>query len=284
MNRTIRDLLVVASGLLTTSATALVIWLSLHYFQFAIYSFSYWFIPVGAIFCGVAAGSGYYWSARKLNHKATKLVLANLLSMSVSTYFVVQYLQYYYLDIQGQHVRDLISFPAFLDIVIRRSTIGLAFGPQSGALGVFGYALVLLPIAGFALSGYSLYYQLRFRAYCHHCEAYLEPGMSDSRYAVWGDEMTLLFGALKVLYRDGRFTEAIVFFAAWGQKVPPQNCMLRTDIVVCPCPKCGGQWIQFQGYGLANDEYRPHGDWYVAGFSPTPLVRQPPPPTSLAPA
>lgn len=88
MNRTIRDLLIVGAGLCTSAAAALVIWLCLHFFGFAIYSLSYFFIPIGAIGCGIAAGSGYYFAAKKLNHKATTLVMANLLSMSVSTYFL----------------------------------------------------------------------------------------------------------------------------------------------------------------------------------------------------
>lgn len=93
MDHTVRDSLVVAAGLCTSILTTFVLWLCLHYFHFAIYGFSYWFVPIGAVLCGVTAGSGYYWAALKLHRKATALILANLLCMAVSTYFVVHYLQ-----------------------------------------------------------------------------------------------------------------------------------------------------------------------------------------------
>jgi len=274
MNRTLRDLLIVAAGFATSAATTLVIWLCLHFLHFAIYSFSYWFIPIGAIICGMAAGSGYYFAAQELNHKATRLVLANLLSMSVATFFVVQYLNYYYLDVNGQYVRDALSFPVFLDIVIRHSTVGLAFGPQSGALGVFGYLLVLLPIGGFAIGGWFLYSRLQVLPWCERCGIYLQPALLDARYASVRDEMSLLFGALKELYRQGKIAEAVNLFSKWGLDTPPSGCRLTTDIVMCPCPKCGGQWVHFQGKRLGRDDYHAVPAWYVSGFSPTPVIRQ----------
>jgi hypothetical protein len=273
MNHTLRDLLIVAAGLCTSVITTVVIWLSLHYLHFSVYGFSYWFIPVGAVLCGVAAGSGYYWASMKLHRKATALVLANLLSMAVSTYFVVQYLQYYAIAVNGQPARDLVSFPAFLDLVIRNQKLGLMMtGLDTGALGVFGYVLVLVQIGGFAYGGFYLFSKLRVRAYCDRCEALLEPSMVDSRYAVATQEMSQLFDVLKKLYRIGKIGEAIAFFAQWGLAVPPRNCRLATDIVVCCCSNCGGQWIQFQGRKLINNDYRNVGSWYVTGFAARPVI------------
>lgn len=93
------------------------------------------------------AGSGYYWAAMKSHRKATALVLANLLSMAVSTYFVVQYLQYYEMAVNGQHVRDLVFFSTFLDLAIRNQKLGLfmATGLDTGAL---ARCLWLCPGAG----------------------------------------------------------------------------------------------------------------------------------------
>ena len=125
MSHTVRDLLIVTAELCTGIITTAAIWLSLHYLHFSVYGFSYWFIPIGAVLCGVGAGSGYYWAAMKLHRKATALVLANLLSMTVSTYFVVQYLQYYEMTVNGKHVRDLVFFPTFLDLAIRNQKLGL---------------------------------------------------------------------------------------------------------------------------------------------------------------
>jgi hypothetical protein len=272
MNRTVRDLLVAGAGLCTSAATALLIWLCLHFFGFAVYSLSYLFIPVGAIGCGIAAGSGYYFAARKLNHKATTLVMANLISMSISTYFVVQYIEYSYLEVKGQPVRNLVSFRTYLDIVIRNSTVGLLAGPQSSALGIFGYVLVLLPICGFALGGYFLFSKLQLRPYCDGCELYLEPDWIDSRYAYTDDEMKQLFVVLKKLCREENLAGAAGYFLKWGLDLPPRNCRLMAEISTSPCPKCGGQWLQFQGRMVVKDEYQRVGTWYAGGFSKTPLI------------
>ena len=218
----------------------------------------------------------------KLHRKATALVLANLLSMAVSTYFVVQYLQCYAMAVNRQPVRDLVSFPAFLDLVIRNQKLGLMMTSlDTGALGVFGYVLVLVQIGGFAYGGFYLFSKLRVRAYCDRCEALLEPSMVDSRYAVAMQEMSQLFDVLKKLYRIGKIGEAIAFFAQWGLAVPPRNCRLATDIVVCSCSKCGGQWVQFQGRKLINDDYRNVGSWYVTGFAARPVIAMPATPTSM---
>jgi hypothetical protein len=273
MDHTVRDLLVAAAGLCTSILTTFVLWLSLHYFHFAVYGFSYWFVPIGAVLCGVTAGSGYYWAALKLHRKATALVLANLLCMAVSTYFVVHYLQYYSMDVSGQHVRDLVSFAAYLDLAIRNQKVSLMMtGLNTGALGIFGYVLVLVQIGGFAYGRFYLFSKLRLRAYCERCEALLGQNMVDSRYAVADEEMAQLFEALKKFYRGGQISEAIGFFAKWGLPVPPGNCRLATDIVFCPCTKCGGQWVQFQGRKLINGDYRNVGNWYVAGFASTPVI------------
>jgi hypothetical protein len=283
MNHTVRDLLVVAAGLCTSVLTTVAIWLPLHYLRISIYGFSYLFIPIGAVLCGVAAGSGYYWAAMKLHRKATTLVLANLLSMAVSTYFVVQYLQYYSMALNGQNVRDLVSFTTYLDLVIRNQKLGLMMtGLDTGALGVFGYILVVAQIGGFAYGGFYLFSKLRVRAYCDRCEALLEPSMIDSRYAVATEDMSQLFDVLKKFYRMGKISEAIAFFAQWGLAVPPRNCRLATDIVVCPCPKCGGQWVQFQGRKLINNDYRNIRNWYVTGFAGTSVITTPATSTTMA--
>lgn len=283
MSHTVRDLLIVTAGLCSSIITTVAIWLSLHYLHFSVYGFSYWFIPVGAVLCGVGAGSGYYWAAMKLHRKATALVLANLLSMAVSTYFVVQYVQYYEMTVNGQHVRDLVFFPTFLDLAIRNQKLGLfmSTGLDTGALGVFGYVLTLVQIGGFAYGGFYLFSKLRVRAYCDRCEALLEPSMVDSRYAVMTEEISQLFDVLKKLYRIGKIGEAIAFFGQWGLAVPPRNCRLATDILVCPCSKCGGQWVQFQGRKLINDDYRNVGSWYVTGFAASPVIAVPVTPTSM---
>lgn len=176
-------------------------------------------------------------------------------------------------DVGGQHVRDLVSFATYLDLVIRNQKVSLMMtGLDTGALGILGYVLVLVQIGGFAYGGFYLFSKLRLRAYCERCEALLGQSMVDSRYAVADEEMSQLFDALKKFYKGGQISEAISFFVQWGLPIPPGHCRLATDIVLCPCTKCGGQWVQFQGRKLIKGDYRNVGSWYVAGFASTPVI------------
>lgn len=275
MNRTLRDLLVVAGGLCTSAATTLVLWFLLHYLHFALYSISYWFIPFGAIACGIAAGSGYYFACQKLHYKATTLVLANLLSMSVATFFVVQYLQYYYLDVNGVPARAVISFPGFLNVFIRNSTVGMLWGPQTGPLGAFGYVAILLPIGGFAAGGYYLFSKLRVQPYCDRCGLYLQRRLLDSRYTVQPSEIKELFVVLKAYFRRREPVAAVNYFAKWGLNVPPRGGKLMVDIELFPCRRCLGEWVQFQGRVLVQEDWKAIEKFYVSGFFPKPATVAP---------
>jgi hypothetical protein len=186
--------------------------------------------------------------------------------MSVATFFVVQYLQYCYLEVHGAPVRSVISFPTFLDLVIRNSTIGLLLGPHTGPLGAFGYVAILLPIGGFAAGGYYLFSKLKVQAYCDRCGLYLQRRLLDSRYPRQLSEMKELFAILKDCFRQRDPVSAINYFAKWGMNIPPIHSQLVVDIELYPCRQCLGEWVQFQGRLLVKDDWRPMGKFYVAGF------------------
>jgi len=82
--------------------------------------FMYWFvIPAGAICSGFAAASGYYAGARYFNHRPTKLLLLNMVVISIATFFLIHYINYYFLIIDGRQVRELVDFARYLDSSFR---------------------------------------------------------------------------------------------------------------------------------------------------------------------
>src|SRR4051812_24794644 len=93
-SRTFQDFLVTGCGILTSILTALILAL-IERWGLAVYSFTVWFvIPVGAMLAGLAAASGYYVGARYFHHRPTRLLLFNVMSVAVSTYFLINFLNY----------------------------------------------------------------------------------------------------------------------------------------------------------------------------------------------
>src|SRR5207249_3554387 len=128
---------------------------------FAFYTWMFWFvIPAGAGLSGFAGATGYLAGSWFFGHRPTRLLLLNILIASVSTFFLIHYLSYITLQIEGKRVSDFIPFTQYLDIVIRstsmefRVTRAATKVGSTGELGGWGYIYALLQIVGFAVGGF----------------------------------------------------------------------------------------------------------------------------------
>jgi len=106
--------------LITCLITALILWWIEQRFGFSFYSWTFWFvIPAGAILSGFAGTSGYLAGSMFFGHLRTRLLLLNIVIALVATFFLIHYLSYAAMLINGKKVRDLVSFWRYLDIAIR---------------------------------------------------------------------------------------------------------------------------------------------------------------------
>jgi hypothetical protein len=152
------DFLVAGCGLLTSFVTALILWFVEKQFGFALYTWMFWFvIPVGALFSGFAGASGYYAGSWFFGHRPTRLLLLNIVVASVATFFLIHYLSYITLQIDGKQVSDYIPFWRYIDIAIRSTSMDFRLRAteigKTGELGSFGYAIAFLQVLGFAAVG-----------------------------------------------------------------------------------------------------------------------------------
>src|ERR1700730_6465648 len=84
-----QDLLVAGFGAATSFLTAIILAAIEIKFGFSVYGFMFWFVvPGGAICSGFAAASGYYAGARYFNHRPTKVLLLNMVVISITTFFL----------------------------------------------------------------------------------------------------------------------------------------------------------------------------------------------------
>ena len=93
-------------GLITTIITIVIcVWVELNS-DFVIYSFTFFFIiPVGACLVGLGSASGYYIGAKLFHLPTSKTLTYGILFNAASSFYLLYYIPYYFLEINGQFVR-----------------------------------------------------------------------------------------------------------------------------------------------------------------------------------
>lgn len=118
VSRLFQDFIVAGTGAATSFVTGAILVAIERSTGFSFYTLmSLGAIPLGAVVSGFVGASGFYLGARLFNHRPTKILLLNMVIISVATFFLIHYFSYYYfLTNDGKLVRVFISFVDFLRI------------------------------------------------------------------------------------------------------------------------------------------------------------------------
>jgi hypothetical protein len=240
MNKRRMDCLVLSMTAVTTILTAAVMVFLEQAFDFAPYSYMVKLvIPIGAIISGAVAASGCYIAARALNHKPTSLVLAGVLGLSTLTFFLVNYLDYYLLSVDGENVRDYISFGRYLAISL--DNMVMCVSPCIGTgldLGPFGYLVAALQILGFFLGGAAVYGYLRSAIYCETCSRYFTFKQTITRYFADAHSASANYEEMLALLKGGQYEEALARHAAAGSAVRQGDSTVASVVQLRYCRAC----------------------------------------------
>ncbi|ANM02914.1 hypothetical protein AMC78_CH00773 [Rhizobium phaseoli] len=142
-----------------------------HFTGFDIFTLSFFvFIPAGALICGAAAASGYYFGALWLHIRPTFLILAQMLLVAAIAQVAIYYGEYRLLDLgERKMASDVVSFKHYLDIY-PSSTLRVGRGAvDTGTVGSFGRVLALIQFLGFIVGGVFVYVMLRVYPVCEKC-------------------------------------------------------------------------------------------------------------------
>jgi hypothetical protein len=132
------------------------------------------FIPVGAILAGLAAGSGYAIATVLKGVKITAAMCVAIVILQLACYVGAQYLDYRATKPVYQDGSPM-GFLTYFDAVTRSFHWEAEHGGKPGAaLGVWGYAIRLLEMAGFAFGGTVGALIVRSLPYCHVCQQYMK--------------------------------------------------------------------------------------------------------------
>jgi hypothetical protein len=256
-----KDILVLLATAVTTVLTCIV----LAFFDlanFSLYGLTLLFvIPIGAILAGFAAASGCYLAARLLNYRPTRLVLFGVLAMSAMTFFLVNYLDYYFMTVDGQSVRTLVSFTDFLNVSLSHMSVCLHTCVNGGVgLGPLGYLAAGLQILGFFLGGASVYGHLQSQKYCDACERYFSHKETEKRYFPYWTEATEAHNEVLGLLRDGQFHAALARHAAVGEATKDKTFDVFSELQLRYCETCLRHHIHV---AMKGREGRNKNDWKV---------------------
>jgi hypothetical protein len=175
-------------------------------------------------------------------------VLAGALALSSLTFFLVNYLDYYFLTVDGEHVRDYISFGRYLAISLDNMSMsvchgGVCFGTGL-ALGPFGYLVAALQILGFFLGGAAVYGYLRTAIYCDTCSRYFTFKQTITRYFADAPSAAAHYRELLALLKGGRYQEAIARHAAAGSEARHADSKVASVVQLRYCRTCLRHHIQ----------------------------------------
>jgi hypothetical protein len=253
------DFLVTLCGAATSLVTAGLLVAIEELFELSIYTWIVWFvIPAGALFAGFAAATGYWAGARLFNHRPSRLLLLNMVAVSVGTFFAVHYLGYSRMDVHGTPLRTLVPFTTFLDRVLTHASISFQYRDlklgTTGELGPLGYAYALLQILGFAAGGLGVYLWLLSRPYCETCGRYFRRIKRVYRYAAFPESLRALDG-IGDLLDAGRYSEAVAAWTEFGIDGPGAY-RFRTELSIWQCKVCSQQILRFSIAERSDNDWK----------------------------
>lgn len=267
------DLLVAGCGLVTCVLTALILWWVEKQFGFAFYTWTFWFvIPIGAFLAGFAGASGYYAGSWWFGHRPTRLLLLNIVLASIGTFFLIYYLSFVTVQVDGKHVSDYIPFWQYLDLEIRSASMEFRYRGavkigSTGELGNFGYAVALLQIVGFTLGGFIVYANLVSKPYCGKCSRYLSGKGKQIRYTHDVDGLPAVIAKVQENMRSGAASAAIEVQKDFGNPAQQKDDHLRTQFEVRYCKKCNQHWLKFTVEKKSGDNWKAISECTTARFT-----------------
>ncbi len=257
IDRVLRGTIVTLFGIATTVLTAIgLVYLELR-FDCAIYGFVYGFvIPFGAFLSGCVAASGYYFGAKLLSYRPGRVFFANVLAVSCANFFLIYWLKYTQLKVDGEAVSKWMSYPDYLRFALKRTVFTMGASPSDRfVLGAGGYAYAALLILGFACGGYLVFALARAAAYCEACSLYMQKQGSQTRYFVSREELADCGAGFKAEAERGRFRKALELHAAAGPREPGENTGYSIAVEFRHCKRCGQQWLELVGKQRVNDAW-----------------------------
>ncbi len=270
-----RQLFVSIAGITTAVLTGIVLGLIEVYTGYAIYSFTFWFIvPVGSFLAGLGSAAGFYYGAKYFQQKPIGGVFLNMVIASTSAFFIVHYVPYFLLEINGVRVKEAVTFWQYLDIDIRNTSLSFIRSPNTstGELGIWGYLYAFIQLLGFSFGGICVFFLLNQIPFCKKCSRYLKKIYQKDKFTSDGDSLIESLQNIQSLIGNNEFDKAINFHAEnIGVNEKPGH-HLRARITTRVCPGCSINHLNFVISKFEKDSWSDVKGSEISIFTNQPLI------------
>lgn len=236
---------VAVAGLITSVVTAFAVALFANLTGFNLFTLSVLVvIPVGAGLCGFAAASGYYFAAKYLHQRPTKMLLVQMVVIAAFTQWLIYWLEYQTLVIDGVSISDVATFGQYMDATLTTAHMKLGRGlhADAGEVGTFGYWLAFFDFIGFLLGGAFVYLYLKEQPACPDCDKYFRSVATKGDSFPDTDEFSAYFYNVYANPVDSpEFAEHVGRDYSAGDA---EQGTINLTTTVFECPQCFGQLVR----------------------------------------
>jgi hypothetical protein len=217
-------------------------------------------IPIGAILCGAVAAIGYWAGSRLFHHRPTRLLLLNIVIVSLGTFFSIHHLDYSHGFAGDRPLEEVMTFPDYMIAVTEHMSYRSSSDHDHPTeLGKLGWGVAALQVGGFCLGGFFVYGLLVAVPYCNRCSRYFN--LLWKRATRWKDlaGMGQTYDATVQLLNSGAIQSALDQFAAL-----PHETRFKTagtlSMELRKCPTCENRQIKLLAQKRVGNQFRKIGE------------------------
>lgn len=180
--------------------------------------------------------------------------MLNIVLVSLGTFFSIHHLDYSHAYAGARPLSDVMSFPDYLVAAIEHMSYRTSSSTgEPTELGMMGWGVAALQIAGFCLGGFIVYGMLTAVPYCARCSKYF--GKLWNRTVRWKDVDLMLpsYNASAQLLQEGQLQSAINEFAAIPKQ--PRRAKALVTMELSKCPTCENRQIKLTAQKLSGNNF-----------------------------
>ncbi|NKE86979.1 hypothetical protein CO651_15310 [Rhizobium phaseoli] len=214
-------------------------------------------VPAGALLCGAAAASGYYFGSLLFHTRPTVLILIQILVVAAIAQFAIYYGEYRLLDLEnGRMASDVVSFSEYLDIYLSHTSLRVGrAGTNTGDIGDYGRILAFIQFLGFVVGGVFVWLMLRVYPVCEKCGRYLRTLAKKQQIFSTQEDFTRYYDNLFEVPVDGpHFAQLMKWQPGKGDKIVKGT--IQTQTTLRGCPNCHTQRISQEVKVCGDKEFR----------------------------
>jgi hypothetical protein len=245
MKSAVSSVAVAVCGLVTSVVTSILVAYASKIIGVDLFTASLWgVVPIGAVFTGGFAASGYYFGSVFLNKRPDKGLLWQMLLVAALSQFLIYYLSYSTAILtDGRNVSDIVSFTTYMKVVLTKSHLHMGYASgETPELGWVGYAMAVIYFVGFLIGALLVWGILRNKPFCSSCELYLRKLFKRSRsFQDSASAGTYYDHIFEHTFDSQEFSDLM----RQAQKVvKPGKGAVMIDTFLHGCPKCAAQLIE----------------------------------------